>query len=113
MAKTVLRAGILALALATSALAQKPYVESGDDLDTSQAKLAMNRATKDIMDGSQMERVAVKSKQAPLLDTFRGTKSKVNGDGIWKERGVATLWYDSEGKLFTIEVENNEAQNLE
>ena len=57
--------------------------------------------------------MAVKSKQAPLLDTFRGTTSKVVGDGIWKERGVATLWYDAEDKLINIEVENNDASNLE
>ena len=64
--------------------------------------------------GIQPERVAVKSKQASLLETFRGTQSQVNGDGVWKERGVATLWYDAEGKLFSIEVENNAAgSNLE
>lgn len=105
-----MRAGLLALALATSTYAQKPYVEAGDDLDASQAKLAMNRAAKGTTtEGFVTDRVAVKSKQAPLLETFRGTKSKVQEDGIWKERGVATLWYDTEGKLFTIEVENNAA----
>jgi len=62
---------------------------------------------------SGLERVAVKSKQTPLLETFRGTKNNVVGDGIWKERGVATLWYDAEGKLINIEVENNAATNLE
>ena len=61
------------------------------------------------------QRVAVKSKQSKIMETFRGTSKKVSGDGIWKERGVATLWYDNEGKLLNIEVANNNdsGSNLE
>ena len=58
-------------------------------------------------------RTPVKSKQAPLLDTFRGTTHKVVGDGIWKERGVATLWYDQDGQIISIEVENTQQEGLE
>ena len=73
----------------------------------------MNRAQ--VSDDGQeiRERIAVKTKQAPLLDTFRGTSTKVVGDGIWKERGVATLSYDAEGQLFAIDVSNNKATNME
>ena len=45
----------------------------------------------------------------PLLDTFRGTTKPVVGDGIWKERGVATIWFDADDKLISAEVTNNEA----
>jgi len=37
----------------------------------------------------------------------------VHGDGIWKERGMATMWYDADDKLISVEVSNNEAQNLQ
>ena len=49
----------------------------------------------------------------PLLDTFRGTTKPVVGDGIWKERGVATIWFDADDKLISAEVTNNDAQNLQ
>lgn len=87
--------------------AQRAYEDDGE-VDP---KLAMNRATRPV-DESGMERVAVRSKQAPLLDTFRGTGSKVQGDGIWKERGVATLWYDQEDQIISVEVSNNAQSNL-
>ena len=48
-----------------------------------------------------------------MLDTFKGTTKQVVGDGVWKERGVATLWYDVEDQIISIEVENKDATNLE
>ena len=60
-----------------------------------------------------MIRTPVRSAQAPLLSTFKGTTKKVVGDGIWKERGVATLWYDQEGQIISVEVENTESAGLE
>jgi len=90
------------------AQAQKAFVDDGEVEDP---KLAMNRATRPIED-SGLERVAVRSKQAPLLDTFRGTASKVQGDGIWKERGVATLWYDQEDQIISVDISNNAQSNL-
>lgn len=93
--------------LMSSTFAQKRFNEEEELQDP---KLAMNRATST---SSITERVAVRSKQAPLLDTFRGTTSKVVGDGIWKERGLATVWYDTEGQIISVEVENNEAAFLE
>ena len=51
--------------------------------------------------------MAIRSKQAPLLETFKGTNSKIVGEGVWKERGVATLWYDQDDQIIQIEVENN------
>ena len=55
----------------------------------------------------------MRSKQAPLLDTFRGTTKAVVGDGLWKERGIATMWYDADDKLISVDVENKEATNLQ
>ena len=95
--------------LATLVTAQKRYDEEENDLDVSQAKLAMNRAAQN----EGIERFVAKTKQVPLLDTFRGTKSKVAGDGVWKERGMATLSYDAEGAIISVDVENMEASGLE
>ena len=81
------------LMMATEVQAQKAYVD--DDSDIASAKLAMNRAKPAAtVDVTGAQRVAFKTKHTPLLDTFRGTTGKVVGDGIWKERGVATLKYD-------------------
>ena len=55
----------------------------------------------------------MKSRKANILETFRGTGKKVAGDGVWQERGAATLWYDAEGMLINIEVANNAATDLE
>jgi len=86
--------------------AQKAFDEDGE-VDP---KLVMNRASPAEEDqnqgGFEPARTAVRSTQAPLLDTFRGTTKKVVGDGIWKERGVATLWYDQEGQIISVDVEN-------
>ena len=93
--------------LMSSTVAQKRFNEEEELADP---KLVMNRAA---TTNTMTERVAVRSKQAALLDTFRGTSSKVVGDGIWKERGLATVWYDAEGQIISVEVENNEAKFLE
>lgn len=71
----------------------------------------MNRAktqSNEIFEDVETRR-AVRSKQVPLLDTFRGTTKPVVGDGIWKERGVATIWFDADDNLISAEVTNNEA----
>ena len=74
----------------------------------------MNRAKPAAtVDVTGAQRVAFKTKHTPLLDTFRGTTGKVVGDGIWKERGVATLKYDQEGAIISVEIENTAAANLE
>ena len=89
------KALIASLFVSSTANAQKAYSEDGE-VDP---KLAMNRATNmhlDLGDEMAIVREPVRSSQAPLLDTFKGTTKKVVGDGIWKERGVATLWYDKD-----------------
>jgi hypothetical protein len=72
----------------------------------------MNRAKQSETEEIEAPR-AVKSKTVPLLDTFRGTVKPVVGDGVWKERGQALLWYDAEDQLISVEVTNNESANLE
>ena len=90
--------------------AQRAYVED-DEVDP---KLAMNRANKQAKANElKIERMAIRSKQAPLLETFKGTNSKIVGEGVWKERGVATLWYDQDDQIIQVEVENNPQTDLE
>ena len=110
--RLALLTAIGALLLTDSATAQRRYVEEEEEQDPS---LAMNRAkTGDIFQSDAVDqRRAVRSKQAPLLDTFRGTTKAVVGEGIWKERGIATMWYDAEDKLISVEVENKEASALQ
>ena len=110
--RLALLATIGALLFTDSVSGQRRYVEEEEEQDPS---LAMNRAkTDDIFQADEVERrSAVRSKQAPLLDTFRGTTKPVVGEGIWKERGVATMWYDAEDKLISVEVENKEASALQ
>ena len=91
-------------ALFVTAHAQKAYSGDEGEIDP---KLVMNRATPN-SDLDTVIRTPVRSTQAPLLDTFRGTNKRVVGDGIWKERGVATLWYDQEGQIISVEVENTD-----
>ena len=56
--------------------AQRRFSEEMDDgLDQSKAKLAMNRATSGAGTFEEPERMAVRHKRVPLLDTFRGTTS--------------------------------------
>jgi len=98
-----------------TAVGQKRYVEEDEEVDPS---LALNRAKKegnDFFDSSKedIEKRAVRSKQAPLLHTFRGTTKPISGGDQWKERGTATLWYDAEDKLISVEVKNNDAENLQ
>ena len=104
------------IAFSPVSLAQKRYEE--EEEETSDPTLAMNRAIKsgvsddnDIIEDNKPR--AVRSKAAPLLDTFRGTTKAVADDGIWKERGSALLWYDANDSLISIEVTNNQADNLE
>ena len=71
-------------------------MEEADDAGID-PKLALNRANNRNVDASSsdgIERTAVKTKQAPLMETFRGTKKLVADDGVWKERGLAILGYD-------------------
>ena len=101
------------LLLSGSVEAQKRFDDSQDDsLDQTNAKLAMNRASGSVAN-EDISRVAVRSKQDTLLDTFRGTTSQVVGDGVWKERGVVTVWYDGEDQIISVEVENKAAEYLE
>ena len=104
---------MVALVATSGVMGQRAYVEDGNENpDSEQARLAMNRAQGGL-GNINPERTAVKSKKAPLLETFRGTSKKVSGDGVWQERGTATLWYDGEGKLLNIEVANNDGTSLE
>lgn len=110
LAKTVkvLAASVLLLGTVNG---QKAYSDEDGEVDP---KLAMNRANPAgaaTFDGLEQTRQPVRSTQAPLLDSFRGTTKKVVGDGIWKERGVATLWYDQEGQIVSVDVENTAEQS--
>jgi len=105
------------IAFSPVSLAQKRYEE--EEEESGDPTLAMNRAIKsnqvsddtDILEDNKPR--AVRSKVAPILDTFRGTTKPVTDDGIWKERGSALLWYDANDQLISIEVTNNQADNLE
>ena len=88
----------------------KRYEEEEEELVD--PKLAQNRAASlEVFDTPAKQ--AVRSKQAPLLATFKSTTKQVDGDGQWKQRAIATLWYDAEDKLISVEVENSEATDLE
>ncbi len=104
--------GTILLILSPFSNAQKRYQEEEEE-ELGDPTLTMNRAGKRGDDQMQLEDDdkprAVKSKSVPLLDTFRGTKKPVVGDGVWKERGQALLWYDAEDQLISVEVTNNEA----
>ena len=90
--------------------AQRRFSEEMDDgLDQSNAKLAMNRATSGAGSIEEPERIAVRHKKVPLLDTFRGTTSQVVGDGVWKERGMVSIGYDGEDQIVSVTVDNNAA----
>ena len=94
--------------MAVSVVAQKAYIEDEED-----AKLAMNRANSAPTQQVEVQRQPVRSKKQTLLETFKGTSKQVVGDGVWQERGYATLWYDAEDQIISIEVENkNDATNL-
>jgi len=102
------------IAFSPVSLAQKRYEE--EEEESGDPTLAMNRAPKsevidDILEDTKQK--AVRSKAAPIMDTFRGTTKPVADDGIWKERGSALLWYDANDQLISIEVTNNQADNLE